>query len=62
MSEHSEVLCGGCEGLSDRLLCLAYDDAKVWCSTCGEEVGTIEKLSELLIAALEEEESFDPQP
>jgi hypothetical protein len=49
------IRCGDSEGISIRLPEWPHDDAEVFCPGCGESLGTIGQLRELLVAALADE-------
>lgn len=49
------IRCGDCEGISIRLPEWPRDDDEVFCPGCGQSLGTIGQLRELLVAALSDE-------
>ncbi len=49
------IRCGDCEGVSIRLPEPLHDEAEIVCPACGESLGTVKQIGELLAAALSDD-------
>ncbi|HEV7256815.1 MAG TPA: hypothetical protein VGN82_03455 [Bosea sp. (in: a-proteobacteria)] len=54
-SNTSTLRCDGCGDATVRMPEWPHDDAEIFCTGCGEPVGTIKGLRELLTAAISDE-------